>query len=170
VAKVVVGVDGSPGSVAALRFAADWARQRHAELTVVCVYATDALGGPLFVPSEFGVAGYLATEVRSTLDDSEARWLQHRHELADAHRARAEDAVASAIAHLQPELGGRGIERRLVADRHPADVLVEASDGAELLVVGRRGRGGFEALILGSVSRACVEHARCPVVVMPPRH
>jgi nucleotide-binding universal stress UspA family protein len=47
-------------------------------------------------------------------------------------------------------------------------VLIDAADGATLLVVGRRGHGGVVGLLLGSVARACTEHAPCPVVVVPP--
>jgi nucleotide-binding universal stress UspA family protein len=47
----------------------------------------------------------------------------------------------------------------------PAEVLIDASKGANLLVIGSRGKGGFEGLILGSVSAKCTQHAHCSVLV-----
>jgi nucleotide-binding universal stress UspA family protein len=49
---------------------------------------------------------------------------------------------------------------------HAAQVLVEASREADLLVVGRRGLGSFAGMLLGSVSEHCAQHARCPVLIM----
>ncbi|MCQ9165535.1 universal stress protein [Arthrobacter sp. STN4] len=54
----------------------------------------------------------------------------------------------------------------LLVKGHPRQVLLDASEGAEMLVVGRRGRGGFPGPLLGSVSQACIAHARCPVLVI----
>jgi nucleotide-binding universal stress UspA family protein len=57
---------------------------------------------------------------------------------------------------------------RIVACGHPASTLVDMAKGADLLVVGSRGRGGFAGLLLGSVSTYCVHHAACPVLVVRP--
>jgi nucleotide-binding universal stress UspA family protein len=56
--------------------------------------------------------------------------------------------------------------RRKVTEGIPAQVLLDASKGADLLVVGSRGHGGFTEALLGSVSQHCVHHATCPVVVI----
>jgi nucleotide-binding universal stress UspA family protein len=55
-----------------------------------------------------------------------------------------------------------------VVEGHPANALVQAARGEELLVVGSRGRGGFTGLLLGSVSQACAHHTDCPVVIVRP--
>jgi nucleotide-binding universal stress UspA family protein len=60
----------------------------------------------------------------------------------------------------------------LVAEGYPAELLLEAAKGADLLVLGRRGHGGFTSALIGSVSLHCVLHAHCPVLVLreePPR-
>ena len=61
------------------------------------------------------------------------------------------------------------IERTLSWE-DPTSALLDASKGADLLVVGSRGRGGFMGLLLGSVSQEVAHHAPCPVVIVPPDH
>lgn len=53
-----------------------------------------------------------------------------------------------------------------VEEGHAATVLINASHGADLLVVGRRGHGTFTGMLLGSVSQHCAQHAACPVVIV----
>jgi hypothetical protein len=66
------------------------------------------------------------------------------------------------VSGLEPEVP----VRPLVTEGHAAEVLLRASKGADLLVVGSRGHGGFASAMLGSVSLYCVLHAHCPVVVV----
>ncbi|MEO3972542.1 universal stress protein [Streptomyces sp. CAU 1734] len=87
--------------------------------------------------------------------------------VGDAGRLRGteERVLAEAIAGLREKYPEVGVERRLIRGRvRPA--LIEASEEAQLLVVGARGRGGFAGLLLGSVSQALLHHAHCPVAVV----
>lgn len=72
-----------------------------------------------------------------------------------------EESIAKAFGPEQPS----SVKTRLVQGA-ARSTLIEASKEADLLVVGRRGHGGFGGLLLGSVSSACVAHARCPVLVV----
>jgi nucleotide-binding universal stress UspA family protein len=71
------------------------------------------------------------------------------------------DAVSSALGPVSDVR-----VRTQVVEGNPAQVLLDAAAGAELLVVGSRGHGGFAEALLGSVSQHCVQHALCPVVVI----
>jgi len=78
----------------------------------------------------------------------------------DAEHALA-DALTTAFGEKRP-IGLRALVRR----GHPAETLIHAGLGAQMLVVGSRGHGGFVGLLLGSVSAYCAEHGRCPVVII----
>lgn len=136
--RIVVGVDGSPQAAAALRWAIDEAALRQATLEVIHAWLFPVVGD---MP---GAAG-----------DSLA-W--------DLERAAGHllDRVIDDVAGPDPAVK---IDRR-VLEGSPAAVLVDAADGADLLVVGSRGRGGFAQLLLGSVAEQCVHHTRCPVCVV----
>ncbi len=85
----------------------------------------------------------------------------------DAHfDAAAAESELRAL--LEEELGGRAGDAtvNLVNDL-PARAILEAAEGAWLVVVGSRGLGGFKGLLLGSVSQQVVHHATCPVLVVP---
>ena len=73
--------------------------------------------------------------------------------------------LAERLAGWQDKHPDLAIERRVVRDR-PAQELTALSAGAQLVVVGSRGRGGFAGLLLGSVSQALLRHAACPVAVV----
>ena len=74
------------------------------------------------------------------------------------------DTAKNCVADLAPGLVFEGS----IHDGPAAEFLIEASKGADLLVVGSRGLGGFSGLLLGSVSRHCSLHAHCPVVIVRP--
>ena len=136
--RVVVGVDGSESSKHALRWAA-----RQAGFTGATLEAVTGWEYPAF----FG----FAPTVPNGIDYGE---------LAGRALDQSIDEVFGADRPAR-------LETRVVA-RHPALALVEASEGADLLVVGSRGYGGFADALLGSVSTYCIHHAHCPVTVIRP--
>lgn len=138
--RIVTGVDGSPESLAALH----WAVQQ-AGLTGGTVDAVTAWQLPVEM-SGYGYAPLTVTECAEFV--------------ADATRT-VNEAIAEATSP-----GGSPRVRGLVIEGSPAQVLLDASADADLLVVGSRGQGLFADALLGSVSEHCFRHAQCPVVVM----
>jgi nucleotide-binding universal stress UspA family protein len=83
----------------------------------------------------------------------------------DDFDVRAGEILTEAVAKaLGPEVPAN-VETRLTRG-HPRPTLIEESKSADMLVLGRRGHGGFGGLLLGSVSSACVAHAHCPVLIV----
>lgn len=140
--EIVVGVDGSRASRAALRWAMD---------------LTQRTGGKVLALATVGLA--LRTEALAF--DGRLEPLVDHGEL----QARADELLRSVIAHELGEDGERVIREATVGDA--ASTLLARAEDADLLVVGSRGLGGFERLLLGSVSHHCATHAPCPVVIVP---
>jgi nucleotide-binding universal stress UspA family protein len=133
------GFDGSPESRDALAWAADLARRRRADLIALAVHSPVAFGG---LTTAGGIAHGSANEaLRSALDEQLG------------------EAVATLGDH--GEVSGRLLEGDAVVE------LGEASADLDLLVLGSRGYGPIRSVLLGSVSRALVRSAACPVVVLP---
>ncbi|MEU6587836.1 universal stress protein [Streptomyces sp. NPDC046881] len=135
-ARVVVGVDGSSSSYAALRWAVRYAGLVGGAVEAVAVWELP------------GLYGWSAPAVDMDVDEDETRQ-KMRRELTEVLGAQAAEAVRTHVVH-----------------GNPADVLLRAAEGAEALVVGSRGRGGFVRALLGSVSQHVSQHAKCPVVIV----
>ena len=136
---ILVGIDGSESSRAALRFALAEARQRGTSVRAVGVWHVPVTAyGSAFVPANLTLREDLETAARDGLQRA----------IADAAAADVEIETA-------------------VKEGQPADVLLKEAQAAELLVVGSRGLGGFRGLLLGSVSQQCAHHAPCPLVIVP---
>jgi len=141
---IVVGVDGSPESRAAIEFAMREATRRNAWLRVVAAaqlpeYWTIAYG-TADLPSPEEVIADTKRMARAALDEV----------------VREHPALAAVEFNIEAIAGP------------PGPVLVDASDGADLLVLGHRGRGAVRSALLGSVGLHCVLHATCPVTVVRP--
>jgi nucleotide-binding universal stress UspA family protein len=134
--RIVVGVDGSEQSLQAL----DWAA-RQAELTGALLEVVTTWQWPM----SFG----WAPQVPEGWDPE-----------ADARKVLNGAVDPVRRAHPTINLNLQAVEG------HPAPALVDASQGADLLVVGSRGHGSFAGMLLGSVSEHCVTNAHCPVLVM----
>lgn len=138
---IVVGVDGSWCSIAALRWAAEEGNLRRLPVHVVMAWQMPGIAGrsSLMLPPGYD----LHAEGRHTLDG-----ILRDHTGAPADRP-PESPITSEV-----------------INGSPATTLLQVSRDASLLVVGNRGHGGFTDLLIGSVSHHCVTHAHCPVVVV----
>jgi nucleotide-binding universal stress UspA family protein len=138
---ITVGVDGSHNGHQALDWAMSEASLRNSQLTVLTVHEVIAsywTGSPAPYPAD--------------------------EQLLENARQAAEEAVTEAAKRLgteQPQVAVNAISG------FPAKALIEASATSDLIVIGNRGGGGFPRLSLGGVSNQVVQHAHCPVVVVP---
>jgi nucleotide-binding universal stress UspA family protein len=139
--RIVVGVDSSPSSRAALAWAVHQAR-----LTGASVEAVTAWHYPVMV-------GGVPMGPTGALDDSDyGEW--------------AANALNQTVNQTANPDGPVKVSAT-VREGNAAQVLLDVAAGADLLVVGSRGHGGFAEALLGSVGQACVHHAQRPVVIVP---
>jgi nucleotide-binding universal stress UspA family protein len=142
--RVVVGVDGSACAAEALRWAL-----RQAVLLGAEVDAVSSWQSPAMMSGAGGFGAYIDV---STFD------------LAGGTREVLEKSVAAAVGDVP---GAEDlVVRAQVGQGYAPRVLLEAAEGAALLVVGSRGHGELSGILLGSVGLHCVTHAPCPVVVV----
>jgi nucleotide-binding universal stress UspA family protein len=134
--RIVVGFDASPSSVAALEWAAGQAERTGSTLEILTTWEW---------PDSIGWALPFPSDYDPALDGKK---------LLDEGVATVHQGHPDVVVHP------------VLAEGHAAPVLVEASHGADLLVLGSRGRGGFASKVLGSVSDHCVRHAHCPVFLL----
>ena len=139
---IVVGIDGSDHSRHALEWAIREAAVRHAPLTVLAVHqaVTGYWGYPLLYPGD--------------------------EDLVELARKMAQEETDSALEKVGTGLRPASVTTQAVSGL-PAEALLQAAEGADMLVVGSRGTGGFKRLLLGSVTTQVTHHAHCPVVVIP---
>jgi nucleotide-binding universal stress UspA family protein len=136
---IVVGVDGSAGSRKALKWAAAEAAEHGADLAVVNVWEHTLLPP----------AGSVSVSEHYVPEPSQA-------------------TAGELLQVIKEELGEDPpvLVRPNVKQGRPAKVLIDESANADLLVVGKRGHGGFAGLVLGSVSQHVAAYGKCPVVVV----
>jgi nucleotide-binding universal stress UspA family protein len=142
VGTIVVGVDGSEGSLEALRWAADEARLRGAKLVAVHAWSAP------YAPAMPGIGEPAALPVDRTVVQQAA-----------------DEALEASLREAGVPREGIELERAVVEDS-PAYALLDQAKDADLLVVGSRGHGRIAGALLGSISQQVAQHAPCPVVIV----
>jgi nucleotide-binding universal stress UspA family protein len=135
---IVVGIDGSEASGRALAWAVEEAKLRKATLRVVHTWFDPMIGNYFASPTVF---------------------------VSEAFEQAARGILDQAVASIDDDGGSLKVDPVLVHGLAASTLLREA-EGADLLVVGSRGLGGFKELVLGSVSHQVIHYATCPVVVV----
>ncbi len=141
--RILVGVDGSEKSIAALKWARELASTNGAEVEVVTAWQTPF---PTFELVAIGL----------NLDVSEIN-----ERPAQIAELRLEKAIVGAYGTVNPA----GVVRR-IEEGYPGLVMVERSKEADLLVLGNRGHSPVIETLLGSVSMHCLTYAHCPVTIV----
>ena len=139
--RIVVGVEGSGYARAALIWALEEAQHRSAVVEVVTCYS------PTYVPAAPDL-GYVPIDPLDLVNEVEKL------------QGQVIESALEAAGHPEVEV------RRTMRKGRPTETLMAIAEGADMLVVGNRGRGGFAGLRLGSVSQAISHHSPCPLVIV----
>ena len=150
-APVLVGIDGSPASELATAIAFDEASRRGVDLIALHAWTDTEMSDYLPAEAKPEYGHIMVSDYLPAVDWSVMKTI-------------AEETLAERLAGWQERYPDVNVRRRVVSDQ-PARQLVEWSDGAQLVVVGSHGRGGFAGMPVGSVSLAVVHSARMPVIV-----
>jgi nucleotide-binding universal stress UspA family protein len=154
--RIVVGIDGSPNSINALRLAVGLGMRDGARIEAVCAYQRPS-------PSPYPFSSVILApygEPGSGLNDSYA--VPNSGDSAAAAQATLERAAFTALG----QVGLTDLVLRPV-EGHPHEVLNDASATADLLVLGAHGHFCAPGFFHGSTAQACTRHARCAVLVVP---
>jgi len=144
---IVVGVDGSPESRAALLWAVEEGKLRHKAVRAVMAWdypPTAAAADPYLVSPGYEAIAFDPQDLRSV----------------------AETRLSAIVEEVVP---GAGEVEQVTVEGGAAEALLEQAADADMVVVGSRGHGGFSGLLLGSVSQQVAHHSTCPVVIVRER-
>jgi nucleotide-binding universal stress UspA family protein len=142
--RIVVGIDGSPESAAALRWAVAEAKLRGARVEAVHVWNYI----PMTTTADSGLVPMSWTESAEMVDATH-------------------DAASRAATQEVEDVLGAGHDVTIsLMQGDASEALLDTAKGADLLVVGNRGRGAIKELLLGSTSGRIADHAPCPVVIV----
>lgn len=157
--RIVVGVDGSDDSKAALRWALEEARQHGHSVRAVYVYGFTEEHNPFLAAYSSFASGSSAAKSA----DHAQKWQAEREE---ATRSQAAGVLASIVRDVSAESDGPKVDEVVTPGGRPARSLLDHTRDCVTLAVGARGRGGFRGLRMGSVAEKCVRHAPCSVMVV----
>jgi nucleotide-binding universal stress UspA family protein len=157
--RIVVGVDGSDDSKAALRWAIEEAGRRGDDVRAVYVYGLSDEHNPFLA----AYASFASSTSATRSAEDAVRWQEGR---AEATHRQAEGVLSSVVREVRDPDSEVAVDLVVAPGGRPARTLLDEADDCSLLVLGARGRGGFRGLRLGSIAEKCVRHAQCSVMVV----
>jgi nucleotide-binding universal stress UspA family protein len=159
--RIVVGVDGSSHSERALKRAIEEAKLRDGIVEAVYVFepprrgfANDLIGLPY---GRMPVGGQISPDAPA----------HHPPSKMDVAEDEAEERLEAFVSNVAAGVDGPKPRLVVIPGDHPAEALIDYARAADLLVIGTRGHGGFTGMLVGSVAHQCIQHAKCPTLILP---